>query len=112
MVEISYKEQVLCQLYKDNGLDKVEIEFFSDTQLLTSQDAMKFSLEDFLQVLAEATDELKKLINPSSQFFPVDFQKCHLKIRYGSVAEKLLIISGQNPPAVEKISTINKVASF
>ncbi len=35
MVEISYKEQVLCQLYKDNGLDKVEIEFFSDAQLLT-----------------------------------------------------------------------------
>ncbi|CAI2021305.1 Uncharacterised protein [Serratia fonticola] len=50
MVEISYKEQVLCQLYKDNGLDKVEIEFFSDAQLLTSQDAMKFSLDDFLQV--------------------------------------------------------------
>lgn len=47
MVEISYKEQVLCQLYKDNGLDKVEIEFFSDAQLLTSQDAMKFSLDDF-----------------------------------------------------------------
>lgn len=59
-IEISYKEQILCQLNKDNGLDKVEIEFFSDARLLTEQDAMKCNLEDFLQIIAEATDELKK----------------------------------------------------
>ncbi|MBL5862572.1 hypothetical protein JBO49_18400 [Serratia fonticola] len=59
-IEISYKEQILCQLNKDNGLDKVEIEFFSDARLLTEQDAMKCNLEYFLQIIAEATDELKK----------------------------------------------------
>ena len=26
-VEISYKKQILCQLNKDSGIDKIEIEF-------------------------------------------------------------------------------------
>ncbi|KKW52268.1 hypothetical protein N5E15_16925 [Pantoea stewartii] len=58
-VEISYKDQILCQLNKDKGPDNLEIEFFSDARILAEQNAMKFSLSSFLQILAEATEELK-----------------------------------------------------
>ncbi|KAF6658488.1 hypothetical protein HFD91_13685 [Enterobacteriaceae bacterium EKM102V] len=57
--EISYKDQILCQLNKDKGPDNVEIEFFPDARLLAEQDRMKFSLSTFLQVITEATEELK-----------------------------------------------------
>jgi len=57
--EISYKDQILCQLNKDKGPDNIEIEFFSDARLLAEQDRMKFSLSSFLQVITEATEELK-----------------------------------------------------
>ncbi|MEK6305332.1 MAG: hypothetical protein V4752_03255 [Pantoea dispersa] len=57
--EISYKDQILCQLNKDKGPDNIEIEFFSDVRILAEQNAMKFSLSSFLQILAEATEELK-----------------------------------------------------
>lgn len=33
-VEISYKDQILCQLNKDNGHDNIEVEFFSDARVL------------------------------------------------------------------------------
>lgn len=58
-VEISYKEQILCQLNKDKGPENIEIEFFSDARILAEQNAMKFNLSRFLQVLTEATEELK-----------------------------------------------------
>ncbi|MGC0785314.1 hypothetical protein WKH27_11075 [Pantoea agglomerans] len=57
--EISYKDQILCQLNKDKGPDNIEIEFFSDARVLAEQDKMKFSLSSFLQIIAEATEELK-----------------------------------------------------
>lgn len=57
--EISYKDQILCQLNKDKGPDNIEIEFFSDARLLAEQDRMKFSLSSFLQIITEATEELK-----------------------------------------------------
>lgn len=57
--EISYKDQILCQLNKDKGPNNIEIEFFSDARILSEQDAMKFSLNSFLQILEEATEELK-----------------------------------------------------
>ena len=57
--EISYKGQMLCQLNKDKGPDNIEIEFFSDASVLAEQDKMKFSLSGFLQIIAEATEELK-----------------------------------------------------
>lgn len=57
--EISYKDQILCQLNKDKGPDNIEIEFFSDARVLAEQDKMKFSLSRFLQIIAEATEELK-----------------------------------------------------
>ncbi|WP_241597704.1 hypothetical protein [Rosenbergiella epipactidis] len=57
--EISYKDQILCQLNKDNGPNNIEIEFFSDARLLAEQNAIKFSLNSFLQILEEASKELK-----------------------------------------------------
>lgn len=57
--EISYKDQILCQLNKDNGPNNIEIEFFSDARLLAEQNAIKFSLNSFLQILEEASEELK-----------------------------------------------------
>ena len=58
-VEISYKDQILCQLNKDNGPDNIEVEFFSDARYLAEKNAMKFNLDRFLQVIAEAAEELK-----------------------------------------------------
>lgn len=57
--EISYKDQILCQLNKDKGPDNIEIEFFSDARILAEQNSMKFSLSAFLEILTEATEELK-----------------------------------------------------
>ncbi|WP_338493579.1 hypothetical protein VRB95_04655 [Erwinia aphidicola] len=57
--EISYKGQMLCQLNKDKGPENIEVEFFSDARILAEQNAMKFSLNSFLQILAETTEELK-----------------------------------------------------
>lgn len=58
-VEISYKDQILCQLNKDNGHDNIEVEFFSDARVLPEKNAMKFNLDRFLRVLTEAKEELK-----------------------------------------------------
>ncbi len=53
-VEISYKNQILCQMNKDKGVDNIEIEFFTDLRVLSEQVEMKFSLNDFFDVLREA----------------------------------------------------------
>ena len=58
-VEISYKDQILCQLNKDNGPDNIEVEFFLDARVLPEKNAMKFNLDRFLRVLTEAKEELK-----------------------------------------------------
>lgn len=58
-MEISYKDQILCQLNKDNGPDNIEVEFFSDARVLPEKNAMKFNLDRFLRVLTEAKEELK-----------------------------------------------------
>lgn len=56
--EISYKDQLLCQLNKDKGIDNIEVEFFADARMLAEQVAMKFPLNDFLSVLEEAKKDL------------------------------------------------------
>lgn len=58
-VEISYRGQILCQLNKDKGPENIEIEFFSDARILAEQNAMKFNLSRFLQVITEAKEELE-----------------------------------------------------
>lgn len=56
--EISYKDQILCQLNKDKGIDNIEVEFFADARILAEQVAMKFPLNEFLAVLEEAKNDL------------------------------------------------------
>ncbi|WP_027711937.1 hypothetical protein [Dickeya chrysanthemi] len=56
--EISYKGQILCQLNQDKGPDAIEVEFFSDSRMLTESIEMKFPLNEFLKVLAEAKADL------------------------------------------------------
>ncbi|WP_431221660.1 hypothetical protein ACQ86O_14205 [Serratia sp. L9] len=56
--EISYKDQILCQLNKDKGIDNIEVEFFADARILVEQVAMKFPLNEFLAVLEEAKKDL------------------------------------------------------
>lgn len=56
--EISYKGQILCQLNKDKGANAVEIEFFTDSRLLSGSMEMKFSLDEFIAVLNETKLDL------------------------------------------------------
>lgn len=57
-VEISYKKQILCQLNKDNGADKIEIEFFNDSWCLSENVKHKFLLDDFITILNTAKLDL------------------------------------------------------
>lgn len=56
--EISYRGQILCQLNKDKGIDSVEVEFFSDSRILSEAVEMKFLVDDFLKILMQTKDEL------------------------------------------------------
>uniref|UniRef100_UPI0035C6B017 hypothetical protein n=1 Tax=Serratia quinivorans TaxID=137545 RepID=UPI0035C6B017 len=58
--EISYKDQILCQLNKDKGIDNIEVEFFSDARILADQVAMIFPLDNFLAVLTETKKDLSE----------------------------------------------------
>ncbi|MEQ5206338.1 hypothetical protein [Proteus sp. fly-1067] len=57
-VEISYKKQILCQLNKDNGADKIEIEFFNDSRCLSENVRHKFNLDNFMAILNSAKSDL------------------------------------------------------
>ncbi|MEB7588307.1 hypothetical protein [Serratia rubidaea] len=57
-VEISYKGQILCQMNKDKGVLNIEVEFFFDSRLLASQVTKKFPLDEFINVLNEARQDL------------------------------------------------------
>ncbi|MBG3020709.1 MULTISPECIES: hypothetical protein [Proteus] len=50
-VEISYKKQMLCQLNKDSGADKIEIEFFNDSRCFSKDVKHKFNLDNFMTIL-------------------------------------------------------------
>ncbi|MEM0571853.1 hypothetical protein [Salmonella enterica] len=56
--EISYKGQIVCQLNKDKGENAVEVEFFTDSRLLSESVEMKFLLDEFIAVLNEAKLDL------------------------------------------------------
>lgn len=56
-VEISYKK-MLCQLNKDSGADKIEIEFFNDGRYLSEDVKHKFNLDDFMAILNSAKLDL------------------------------------------------------
>ncbi|HEK1721374.1 TPA: hypothetical protein SMT55_003621 [Proteus mirabilis] len=57
-VEISYKKQILCQLNKDGGADKIEIKFFNDSRYLSEDVKHKFNLNDFMDILNSAKLDL------------------------------------------------------
>ena len=57
-VEISYKKQILCQLNKDSGADKIEIEFFNDSRCLSEDVKHKFNLDNFMAILNSAKLDL------------------------------------------------------
>ncbi|WP_145577547.1 hypothetical protein [Yersinia alsatica] len=56
--EISYREQILCQLNQDKGADAVEVEFFADSRLLAESVEMKFPLDEFIKVLTDTKADL------------------------------------------------------
>lgn len=56
--EISFCGQILCQINKDKGNNKVEIEFFTDFRILKENPTMKFYLDDFIKLLQETKNEL------------------------------------------------------
>ncbi|HDC4404079.1 TPA: hypothetical protein O8U20_001347 [Enterobacter cloacae] len=56
--EISYKGQILCQFNKDKGIDSIEIEFFSDSRILSEAVEMKFPIDDFLKILMQTKADL------------------------------------------------------
>jgi hypothetical protein len=58
-LEISFRGQRLCQINKDKGNENMEIEFISDIRLLPEEIAMKFSLNEFEEVLRQAKEDLK-----------------------------------------------------
>jgi hypothetical protein len=60
LVEISYKKQRLCQISKEGGNEKMEIEFLTDLYLLPQSVRMKFPLSDFEKCIREAAMELSK----------------------------------------------------
>lgn len=57
-IEISYKDQVLCQLNKDKGDDNIEIEFFHEFRELPKEVALKFPLDEFICLLNEEKQAL------------------------------------------------------
>ena len=58
MAEISYKKQRLCLINKEQGNEKMEIEFLTDLYLLPNEVVMKFPLSDFEATIKEAKEGL------------------------------------------------------
>ncbi|WP_020559063.1 hypothetical protein [Thiofilum flexile] len=61
--EIYFKTQILCQINKDKGPDKVEIELFHDWYIRDDNPKMKFLLSDFLDVLDSTVKDLVLIPN-------------------------------------------------
>ncbi|WP_334042072.1 hypothetical protein [Burkholderia ambifaria] len=59
-VEIGFEGQRLCVIDKENGNDKMQIEFLVDLYVLPDSIKMKFSLDEFLRTLDTASAELRK----------------------------------------------------
>jgi hypothetical protein len=56
---ILFDGQRLCEVSKENGNDKMEIEFLTDIYLFQKETKMRFSLAEFQRVLIKASEELK-----------------------------------------------------
>jgi hypothetical protein len=60
-VEVSFRGQRLCQLHRSNFGDMIEIELVEDRLVLASPARLCFSLNDFLEVIQRAREELMAL---------------------------------------------------
>jgi hypothetical protein len=60
-VEISFRGQRLCQLFRQRTNDLIEIEFIEDRLILDSPVRLRFPLTQFLEVIQEARKELLAL---------------------------------------------------
>jgi hypothetical protein len=58
-VEIQYKGQQVALLIKDKGIDRLEIEIYSQYVLPDFLSELKFSLDDFLEAIEEAKVAIK-----------------------------------------------------
>lgn len=59
--EISFNGQILCQINRDKGVDRVEIEFFPDQRLLEKTTTFKFPLDEFISLVEEIKSELLEI---------------------------------------------------
>lgn len=60
LAQVRFMDVVLCELSKENGDDRMEIEFLCNDPLYNGT-TIKFSLADFLEVLQTAKMELASL---------------------------------------------------
>jgi hypothetical protein len=60
-VELSFRGQHLCQLYRRKSGDVIDIEFIEDRLILEPPVRLKFPLIDFLEAIQEARQELVAL---------------------------------------------------
>lgn len=58
LLKFHIKKQILCQLNKDSGANKIEIEFFNDSRYLSEDVKHKFNLDDFMTILNSAKLDL------------------------------------------------------
>lgn len=56
--EISYDNQILCQISQDNGVENMEVEFFNEQRILDKSPRLKFPLNDLLELIEEVKCEL------------------------------------------------------
>lgn len=56
--EISYGNQILCQINQDQGVDNMEVEFFHEQRLLDKAPQLKFPLSDLLEIIERVKCEL------------------------------------------------------
>jgi len=59
--EVSYDGQILCQINRDKGIDRMEIEFFHEQRILENQPELKFPISEFLSLVKEVQVELSNL---------------------------------------------------
>ena len=65
-IEISFRRQRLCVMYRRKDDDLIEIEFVDDHLILQPPVCLRFPLNQFLQVVEEAREELMALKLPNS----------------------------------------------
>lgn len=59
LVEIAFNGQRLCQVSREEGPDKLRIEFLKDLYVLPDEVRMEFALDDFLAVIQESAEILR-----------------------------------------------------